>query len=110
MTKDSLHEPGGSRRRRWLPITTIAVASTLAILAGACGTGSDDGASGGLPPGSIPNQLEADETPVRGGKLVVAVPAETNGWNPVINQWADAGAMVGSSVVEPLAILDKDGN
>jgi peptide/nickel transport system substrate-binding protein len=86
------------------------VASTLAVVAAACGTGSGDGASGGLPPGSIPNELEADETPVPGGKLVIAVPAETNGWNPVINQWADAGAMVGSSVMEPLAILDKDGN
>jgi peptide/nickel transport system substrate-binding protein len=110
MTKDPMHERPGRWRRRWLPITTIAVASSLALLAGACGTGSGDGASSDVPPGSIPNELEAAETPVPGGKLVVAVPAETNGWNPVINQWADAGAMVGSSIIEPLAVLDKEGN
>ena len=101
---------GRWRRSRWLPVTTIAVASSLALLAGACGTGSSNTAEGGLAPGSIPNELEAEEAPARGGKLVIAVPAETNGWNPVINQWADAGAMVGSSILEPLAILDKEGN
>jgi peptide/nickel transport system substrate-binding protein len=109
MTNDPKHERT-TRRRRWLPVATIAVVSSLALVAAACGTGSGDSADGGVAPGSIPNELEADETPVRGGKLVVAVPAETNGWNPSINQWADAGAMVASSIVEPLAVLDKEGN
>lgn len=106
--RDPSQQPTRGRRRR-LAVGTIATASALALVLGACGTGTD-GAGGGIPPGSIPNELEADETPQSGGKLVVAVPAETNGWNPSINQWADAGAMVGSSVIEPLVILDKEGN
>ena len=81
----------------------------MALLFGACGGGSTDRRRRHAP-GSIPNELEADEAPQSGGKLVVAVPAETNGWNPSINQWADAGAMVGSAVIEPLMVLDKEGN
>src|SRR5262249_31000018 len=36
----------------------------------------------------------------------VGVGNETNGWNPHVNQWAPAGAIVGSSILEPLAVLD----
>lgn len=106
--RDPSQGPTRDRRRRFA-FGTIATASALALVLGACGTGSNS-ADSGIAPGSIPNELEADETPQPGGKLVIAVPAETNGWNPSINQWADAGAMVGSSVIEPLVILDKEGN
>jgi peptide/nickel transport system substrate-binding protein len=109
MTRDAKQPRTDPRRRRWIGTTSVVLVSSLALLAGACGTGSESSNSG-IAPGSIPNELEPDETPVSGGKLVVAVPAETNGWNPSINQWADAGAMVGSSVIEPLVVLDKEGN
>jgi len=107
--KDPSQEPTSRQRRRRVAVATIAAASTMALVLGACGTGTNS-ADGGIAPGSIPNELEAEETPQAGGKLVIAVPAETNGWNPSINQWAEAGTMVGSSVIEPLVILDKDGN
>ncbi len=97
------------RRPRRGMLGATAATLCLALVVGACGTGSNN-AGDGVIPGSIPNELEADEAPQYGGKLVVAVPAETNGWNPSINQWADAGSMVGSSVMEPLVILDKEGN
>ena len=37
------------------------------------------------------------------------MPAESNGWNPFIDQWSDSGTMVGSSFIEPLAVQDNDG-
>ena len=48
-------------------------------------------------------------TPVDGGTLVVAVGSETSGWNPAIDRWAPDGALVGSTILEPLATLDADG-
>jgi peptide/nickel transport system substrate-binding protein len=53
--------------------------------------------------------LEPDDPPRRGGKLVVAVPADVNGWNPNINQWTDGGTMMGPSMFEPLVLLNADG-
>ena len=50
----------------------------------------------------------SEGAPVDGGSLVVGVAAETNGWNPALGQWADAGSMVGSSVLEPLAAIGPD--
>lgn len=86
------------------------IAIAIALLAGACGSGPSG--SGGASDSTLPdksNPLEPEDTPVPGGRLVVAVPAETNGWNPSINQWADAGSMEGSSFLEPLTTLDNDG-
>jgi hypothetical protein len=88
-----------------------AVALALVVLAGACGgSGSNAGGdSGNKPSGTFGNPLEQEGEPQRGGKLIVAVPAETNGWNPIVNQWPDAGSLVGSSFLEPLTILDPQG-
>ena len=36
------------------------------------------------------------------------MPAETSGWNPHRNQWAQTGSLVGSSVLEPLATMGED--
>jgi peptide/nickel transport system substrate-binding protein len=44
-----------------------------------------------------------------GGRLVVAVPADTNGYNPFIDQWSDSGTLVGGSFIETLAVQDNDG-
>lgn len=41
--------------------------------------------------------------------MVIGLTAETNGWNPALSQWADAGTLVGSSIMEPLMYIDKDG-
>jgi len=103
--------------RRSLTAATAFVMA-LALAAGACGGSSPNnnaggnGSNGGTTPGSNPNRnnpLEQEGTPQPGGKLVVAVPAETNGWNPSKSQWADAGSAVGSAFLEPLTILDNDG-
>jgi peptide/nickel transport system substrate-binding protein len=53
--------------------------------------------------------LENEGTPQTGGTVVMAVTAETNGWNPALAQWADAGNFVGSSFLEPLFVYNAKG-
>ena len=40
----------------------------------------------------------------------MAVTAETNGWNPALGNWADAGNFVGSTFLESLAVYNADGD
>jgi peptide/nickel transport system substrate-binding protein len=87
--------------------TAVKLFVATALLLAACG-GSD---SGGSSSGSAPGQSDdiADEgTPVDGGTLVVGIDGESSGWNPAIDRWGPAGALVGSTVLEPLATLDSD--
>jgi ABC-type transport system substrate-binding protein len=85
-------------------IIAIACASALTLSATACGSDSnkDAGAQGG-------GDLDA-ETATPGGSITVGVPAETDGWNPAVARWADAGSYVGTSVLEPLFFFDGDAN
>jgi peptide/nickel transport system substrate-binding protein len=94
----------------------FAMLSTTAVLAAACtrqdsatGSGSDSGGTVANRP-QDQNPLEANDPPKDGGKVVMAVTGETNGWNPALDQWADAGNFVGSSVLEPLLVYDAKGN
>jgi peptide/nickel transport system substrate-binding protein len=94
---------------RWRALTAVAV--MLALLATACGGSGDDDATepeASADPGR--SEVIGDEgEPVDGGTMVIAVDSESSGWNPAIDRWATAGAMVGSSILEPLATLDGDG-
>lgn len=92
----------GSRRR-----AALAALLALSLALGACGGGSggDQEAEAGVQAG-----LREDETPTPGGTLVFGLPAETNGWNPATNQWADAGNFVGSTMFDPLAVFTPDGS
>jgi peptide/nickel transport system substrate-binding protein len=81
----------------------------LVLVAAACGSGDDDGGEAtATTPEATPDVLVAEGDPVEGGKLVMAVTAETNGWNPATAQWADAGSFVGSSFLEPLFVYNSD--
>ena len=92
---------------RRTPRLLLAVVIALALLAAACGSSKkSDQTSSTTPDGDA---SVADEgTPVDGGSLVIGIAAETNGWNPSNNQWADTGSLVGSSVLEPLATVGAD--
>lgn len=79
----------------------------LAVLFASCSTSGGSGSGGA--PAAAENAPEAKETPTPGGSLVIGLKSETNGWNPATAQWADDGTMVGSSFMEPLMIIDKDG-
>ena len=102
--------PHGQHRSRAGAVTVVAV---LALLAVACQHSSDPVASGPaatFPLNASSDTLEPDSAPVSGGSIVVSVPAETNGWNPIYNQWEDAGSLEGASFLEPLATMKADGD
>lgn len=102
-----------TRPRWWAP---VGVAVLLAVLAIGCG-GNQSGNDAA--PGDTSEALGSADTspdivkptsgePKRGGKLVFAVEAETDGWNPTTNRWANSGTQVALSIFDPLVALDKD--
>ncbi len=88
--------------RRCAVVISIATVVAITLLAAACG--------------SSHSSVHADATsttassakPQHGGNLVVGITAETNGWNISQDEWADAGNLVGSTVLEPLASVGAD--
>ena len=90
-----------------------AAAAALALLAGACSDGSTPGATGGGGEVgsnvSVPNKImpvEGDPKP--GGRLKVAVEAESDGWNPTANRWANSGYEIAMVVFDPLTVIGDD--
>jgi ABC-type transport system substrate-binding protein len=108
-TAGSVGSRGGTRRRwrGWCAAGAAVVACGL--LAGACGSGGTTATPDNLAgPGG--GTIPADATPPKdGGSLVVGIDSDTSGWNNGVDRWAVPGAIVGSSVLEPLAAIDKDG-
>jgi peptide/nickel transport system substrate-binding protein len=103
---------GGRPRTRTRKARTRAGFGLVAIVAAVSLVAScaKDNAAGPAAPPAATNVLENEGTPQDGGKLVMAVTAETNGWNPATSQWAEAGNFVGSSVIEPLMEFDEKGS
>jgi ABC-type transport system substrate-binding protein len=87
--------------------------TAILVLASACSSGgsSNNTSTGTAAPGQAQDVALVDEgTPQQGGTIVMAVTAETNGWNPALSQWADAGNFVGGSFLEPLFVYNHDGD
>jgi peptide/nickel transport system substrate-binding protein len=82
-------------------LTFIAMIMVVALAAAACGSSSSNKAA-------TTSTTTKAATPQSGGSLVVGIRAETNGWNPALDQWADTGSLVGSTVLEPLATAGAD--
>ncbi len=97
-----------SRRRGVLGFAAFAV--TGALLLGACGDSGTTSTEEQSTDERVNSAIEPEGEPTVGGKLIMAVTAETDGWNPAGNQWADAGNFVGSAFMEPLFVFDGDGN
>jgi ABC-type transport system substrate-binding protein len=99
--------PGSAARRArsWLVLLgALGVVALAACSAGGAETNSStDATTLHGPQGTI-----NEGTPVDGGSVVFGVSAESNGWNPALNQWTDSGSLVGSSVLEPLAAVGSD--
>ena len=57
----------------------------VALTAAACGSSSTKKAA------TTSTQSATTSKPTHGGSLVVGIRAETNGWNPALDQWADTG-------------------
>jgi peptide/nickel transport system substrate-binding protein len=105
-----MHCPGGTSHCR-LPMagaTMLLLALALASCSGSLQEptaqvlAADSGSSTTAP-------LEPDDPPRAGGRLVVAVPADVNGWNTNLNQWTDGGSMMGPAMIEPLVTQSADG-
>jgi ABC-type transport system substrate-binding protein len=104
MHRNGILRPGqpSAPARRWsLVVATTAIALVLASCSSSAVTSQS-------PNGSTPTATEPPA--VDGGQLVLAVPAETSGWNPTTNEWASYSALVGSTMLEPLAMTDSQGN
>ena len=97
--------PSGSGR--W--VRPFAVLTILALVAVGCGSkkSGSDGAAGGSAD-TTPNLVKTPTgDPVAGGKLVFALEAETDGWDPTQNRWAASGTEVALAVFDPLVALDS---
>ena len=59
---------------------------------------------------AAPEGEETEEGEIRrGGVLVVAMEAESDGLNPVANNFATAGGTMGRAIFDPLFVMDADG-
>jgi ABC-type transport system substrate-binding protein len=87
----------------------MLVAAVVAVLAGACGTGSDDQTAGTQVSGVQENQVvQPTEKPTPGGSLTYGLEADSDGFDPTANRWAISGTMIGLAVYDPLAAYDAD--
>ena len=91
-------------------IVVIAVMTAFLCVVGACSKSSDNSDADANTVEAQETGLESEGTPQSGGTVVMAVTAETNGWNPALSQWADAGNFVGSSFLEPLFVYNAAGD
>jgi peptide/nickel transport system substrate-binding protein len=96
----------GARRRG---VVLAALVTAIALAASGCHTISADEGLDSQQEIASRDKDKAEEAPMVGGRLVMAIPMESNGWNPFMNQWGDAPTMVGTSMIEPLAVQDSDG-
>jgi peptide/nickel transport system substrate-binding protein len=88
----------------WRFVLVLVVA--LALLATACGGGSDSGSSGG----NASNGAQGPSgKPQRGGNLRYGIEAETSGLNPTTDRFAVSAYLMGNAVFDPLTRLDQDG-
>lgn len=98
----------GRRRRRLVGLAAPAVIAGLVL--SSCSS-TDTAGSGSQTQGSVNQAAPKDEgTPVNGGTLRVALPAEIDGLNPVNSRWSVEGNMLGSSVFDTLLTFDENRN
>jgi peptide/nickel transport system substrate-binding protein len=106
------------RRRAAISLGGLALLAILAACSSTTTTatpGSPGSPGSADTSGTIANPTGSSGTidegqPVDGGKIVIAVPADSAGYNPASNQWTDSGNLIGSSVLEPLAVVGADKN
>jgi peptide/nickel transport system substrate-binding protein len=82
----------------------LALLTVLALVVAACG-GSDDNTDSAQPT-APPADIENVQT---GGRLVVGLDSETDGYNPTTNRFAHSGHTVASAIYDTLATIDADG-
>lgn len=97
------------RRRGWRTLcAAAAVAVTVGLAAGACGTGETASDPTTTADRANKGVVETDEKPITGGSLAYGLYSETNGWNPATNQWSPAGLQVTQAVFDTLTAYDEN--
>lgn len=104
-------------RGRASVVRTVGAFGVAAVLAAGCSSGSGPSSGPDAGPGTTAGPTARSAitvaptgTPVDGGKLVYALEAETDGFDPATSRWAAVGLTMASAVFDPLATFDADGN
>lgn len=82
----------------------LAIGLVLGLVLAACGGSDDEERSGGTTTTADPADVET------GGKLVIGIDAESDGYNPATKRFAHSGHMVASAVFDTLATIDENGD
>jgi peptide/nickel transport system substrate-binding protein len=83
----------------------IVLAAVVALVAAGCG--SDDGGDETADTSPVTQDITDVQT---GGKLVIGIDAESDGYNPTTKRFAHSGHMVASAVFDTLATIDEKGD
>lgn len=105
----SARRAGHSASTRLLRL--LALLLSLTLLAAACGGddgGGDAGEGGG--DGGTDTEEEAQGEPRPGGKMVIGLEAESDGFNPTTNRFAVSGITVANAVFDPLIAQSEEGD
>ncbi len=86
----------------------IAIVAVVTLLAAACGGSSGkSGTTSGTNPAAAKNgtniTVANPGTPKPGGSLTFGLNAETNGWSPVLDEWAGSAYIVAGAIFDHLA-------
>jgi len=94
---------------------TASIMACLLVLAlAACSSAPSSVGSAGTQPSAAADgsskgeNLNPQAPPQDGGALVFGVPGEAEGWNPHKDKWAQWSSFAGSSILEPLAMVDEN--
>ena len=99
-------------KRRWAPgVRLWAAAAAVGLLAASCATDdADTGEAQGEGTETAASATgEPSGDPQHGGSITVALEAETVGWSPWQDNWANAGSLVSTAVYDRLGGRDEDG-
>ena len=92
-------------------VVLVSVLATLSLLAVACGKSSSSGSSSGTNPVAAKNGTNITVAnpgpPKYGGTLRFGLNAETNGWSPVVDEWAGSAYIVAGAIFDHLAEYDS---
>ena len=107
---------GSSGLRTRGRLKVLAATAALGLAAAGCGGGSTTGST---PAGTDaankgvnapPTTEDPTLKPKAGGKLVFAVIAETDGWDPAKSRWAASGLDISNAIFDKLAAYDESGH
>lgn len=91
---------------------TLGLVALLFLLAAGCtdDAGDDGVGSAATDDGTAGTSTADDAEPEAGGELVMVLNAESTGYNPIVDRFAIQGHYVASTLFDPLARIDENGD